>query len=330
MKNAILITIAGFALLAAGCATTQDNTELLQARSAYKQAVNNPQVKENAPVVLHEAEQLLHRAEQEDNEKAVSHYAYLSKKKTELAESLSEFKAAEKEISRLSSEREQYLAELRQREAEQARQKAREAQQSEEATRQRYEQLIEKEEQSKMAEQRRLLEEQKTAMQEQQTTMEQERLAAQLAQAETERLKNELADLKAKQTDRGILLTLGNVLFETDQYTLKPGAERILSQLAATLQSHADQKVIIEGHTDSSGSDAYNKLLSKNRAESVGRFLRERGISADRIAIRGHGEIYPVTTNQTAAGRQQNRRVEIILPRSDEDLRGYFGNGATP
>jgi OmpA-OmpF porin, OOP family len=103
------------------------------------------------------------------------------------------------------------------------------------------------------------------------------------------------------------------VLFEYDKANLKPGAQQNLYRLVTFLNEHPDQTVVIEGHTDSKGSDTYNLDLSQRRAQAVQGFLLSNGIGGERIAVRGYGEAYPVASNDTMAGRQQNRRVEIVV-----------------
>ncbi len=133
------------------------------------------------------------------------------------------------------------------------------------------------------------------------------------ATARAEVLAQELAALQAEKTDRGFVITLGDVLFEYDKANLKPGAQQNLYRLVTFLNEHSDQTVVIEGHTDSRGSDTYNLDLSQRRAQTVQGFLLSNGIGGERIAARGYGEAYPVASNGTMAGRQQNRRVEIVL-----------------
>ncbi|MBV9725477.1 MAG: OmpA family protein [Gammaproteobacteria bacterium] len=142
----------------------------------------------------------------------------------------------------------------------------------------------------------------------------------QLAQAQ-----QELADLKAKQTQRGAVVTLGDVLFDTGAATLKPGADLSLDRLATYLKAHPQTKVSIEGHTDSRGSEEYNEELSKRRADAVAKALVVRGVSADALSTVGRGKGYPVATNDTDAGRQQNRRVEIVF----SDASGRFAQSET-
>ena len=136
---------------------------------------------------------------------------------------------------------------------------------------------------------------------------------AQQAQAESDRLRQELQNMQARQTDRGMVLTLGNVLFALNSADLVPGAATQLDQLATVLKEHPDYKVEIDGYTDSTGSDTYNLGLSQRRAESVQRALTMRGIDPSRVMARGHGEDAPVASNDTNLGRQMNRRVEVLV-----------------
>lgn len=136
---------------------------------------------------------------------------------------------------------------------------------------------------------------------------------AEAAQMRSRQMEAELAELQAKQTERGVVLTLGNVLFATDKAVLLPGAMQTMDKLAEFLQKNPDRKVMIEGHTDNVGSDQYNVFLSQRRADAVKKALMDRGIPADRIVTKGYGKTYPVAGNNTAAGRQQNRRVEVVV-----------------
>lgn len=137
------------------------------------------------------------------------------------------------------------------------------------------------------------------------------------AKAAMQQLENELTDLKAKQTDRGLVITLGDVLFEFNQANLKDGATRNLTPLVNALNSDPEQTVIVEGHTDNIGSKAYNLSLSEQRAEAVKVYLVSQGIDNERISTAGLGFEFPVASNDTGEGRQQNRRVEIILPQDE-------------
>jgi outer membrane protein OmpA-like peptidoglycan-associated protein len=126
-------------------------------------------------------------------------------------------------------------------------------------------------------------------------------------------LQAEVEALKAKQTDRGLVLTLGDVLFDTGRATLTPGAAAKLDRLASFLNEHPDRRVQIEGFTDSVGGDAYNLDLSERRAGAVKAALTMRGIDPSRIATEGYGKAYPVASNNDSGGRQLNRRVEVVI-----------------
>ena len=126
-------------------------------------------------------------------------------------------------------------------------------------------------------------------------------------------LEDQLAALQAKQTDRGMVLTLGDVLFDTGKSTLKPGAMKTVDDLAAFMQQHPERKVLIEGYTDSVGSEETNQELSQRRADAVRDALTRRAVPFDHVQVHGLGERYPVASNDTGSGRQQNRRVEVVF-----------------
>lgn len=149
--------------------------------------------------------------------------------------------------------------------------------------------------------------------------------AADAARHQTEEMQRQLTELQAKQTDRGMVLTLGDVLFDTAAATLKPGADSVMERVATFMEKNPETKVIIEGHTDSRGSDEYNQELSKRRAAAVQEALASRGIDRSRVEAVGKGEGFPVASNDTNAGRQQNRRVEIVF----SDKQGQFASGSS-
>lgn len=149
---------------------------------------------------------------------------------------------------------------------------------------------------------------------------------AQAARQEADAAQRQLAELQAKQTDRGMVLTLGDVLFDTNASTLKPGAASIIDRVASFMKENEGTKVIVEGHTDSRGSAEYNQQLSERRAQAVSDALAFRGIDRSRVESVGRGKELPVASNDTAAGQQQNRRVELIF----SDATGRFASGASP
>lgn len=130
---------------------------------------------------------------------------------------------------------------------------------------------------------------------------------------ELQRQLTELSALNAKTTDRGLVVTLGDVLFEIGRAELKNNSVNNLAKLSAFLIKYEDRSVIIEGHTDSTGADDYNLGLSQRRADSVKSFLLNQGVAPNRIVATGKGEGSPVAGNESAGGRQMNRRVEVII-----------------
>ncbi|MFT3814985.1 MAG: OmpA family protein [Acidovorax sp.] len=141
------------------------------------------------------------------------------------------------------------------------------------------------------------------------------------ANARAAALEARLKELQAQQTERGLLVTLGDVLFEFGKANLLPTAGQRLDQLADFLKQYPDRKLIIEGHTDSVGSDATNQALSERRAQAVQQALVVRGVDPSRITTRGYGKAYPVASNATPEGRALNRRVEVVIADEKGNLR---------
>lgn len=133
------------------------------------------------------------------------------------------------------------------------------------------------------------------------------------AQAEAAELKRQIEQLEAEATDRGLVLTLGDLLFAFDSAELKVGSSSNLDRLVTFLESYPDRNAVIEGHTDNIGNAEYNRGLSERRAESVRQYLVDHGIASDRLRASGLGQTKPLVDNGSDAGRQRNRRVEIII-----------------
>ncbi len=147
------------------------------------------------------------------------------------------------------------------------------------------------------------------------------RLDTAAAQQQSDALQRQIAELNAEATDRGLVVTLGDLLFATGKSELKGSAARNLAKLADFLNEYKDRTVVIEGHTDNVGSDDYNTGLSQRRADSVKSWLVSEGIASTRLVASGKGESSPVAGNDTASGRQQNRRVEVIITNVSGALR---------
>jgi len=140
---------------------------------------------------------------------------------------------------------------------------------------------------------------------------------AQQDKARNTELEKQLKDLGSRQTDRGDVITLGDVLFDSNRAELRAGGVRDMGKLVEFMKNHPKRTAMIEGFTDSQGAESRNVELSTRRAETLRMALIDQGVSGDRLRTRGYGEAYPVASNGSAAGRQMNRRVEIVL--SDED-----------
>jgi len=151
-----------------------------------------------------------------------------------------------------------------------------------------------------------------------QAQADQARQTAAQAEEEKARLREQLRQqlnviLETRETARGLIVNMSDVLFDTGKYTLKPGAREKLAKIGGIILAHPGLKLQIEGHTDSVGGDEYNQRLSEERANSVREYLVSQGVAATAVTARGFGKSQPVTDNLTAAGRQQNRRVELVV-----------------
>jgi outer membrane protein OmpA-like peptidoglycan-associated protein len=273
------------ALLLAACSTTPTTTgELETARATYAQAQGNPMVAKYAPLELAAATRALDQANtaaaRNESLDQIDKLAYLAKQKIASAQEIARAKAAEDQMKDSAAQRDQVRLEARTAEAEAAKRRA---------------------EQARLEAQ---------AAQGQAASAE---AATRDAQARADALAAALSDLQAKQTERGIVITFGDVLFNVDQANLTAHGIATAQRLADVLRDNPERTVLIEGFTDSTGSDAYNLQLSQRRAEAVRVALGQMGIDRSRIETRGYGEAYPVAGNATAGERQLNRRVEIVL-----------------
>ena len=142
--------------------------------------------------------------------------------------------------------------------------------------------------------------------------------AAEKSEREKQELRSKLATqlnlfLDTRDSARGLIVNMSDVLFDTGQYSLRAGAREKLARISGIILAYPTLKLQVEGHTDSVGSDELNMKLSEHRASSVRDFLVQSGIVTSSISSHGFGESQPVATNDTAAGRQQNRRVELVV-----------------
>ncbi|MCM2296983.1 OmpA family protein [Rhodoferax sp.] len=300
MKKTQLAPIAlALAALMAGCSSTPKTTSLLdQARTDYQVAQGNPDIATYAPLEMKQATQAMAQANVEANERGsddmINNLAYLAKQKIALTQEVTKRKVAEAEIANAGKERDQMRLDQRTNEANVARMRADNATQAAQLA------------QSDAAQaQRQAQQAQLDAANAQRQTQE--------AQAHAAQLEAQLAELAAKKTARGMVITLGDVLFGTDLSRLTADGMRSAQKLAIVLQQNPERNVLIEGFADSTGAADYNQGLSERRASAVRTALLELGVARERIDMRGYGESFPVAANDSAASRQLNRRVEIVL-----------------
>ena len=318
----ILTFSIGCIILAACGGPPANNPLLKEAQRDYHAAANNPDIVANAPVALKQADVALNKSEsllqQGADEDEVTHYAYLAKQRTEIAKEKAKQHAAEEEIEHAKLERKEVLLKARENEVEQSQLEAKQAKQNAEAAKQQAAEAKEDAQAAKedLTEARMTAEAAKAEAREKAREAEAAKAAAAAALAGAQALADSVAELNARQTERGLVITLSDILFDFDKATLKSGADRALNKVAGFLDEYEKRNILIEGFTDNVGKTSYNVDLSQRRANAVRDALISKGISQSRIRTNGLGEEYPVATNDTEAGRQQNRRVEIVI--SDE------------
>ncbi len=284
-------------VLLASCGPPMKNADLEKAQASFAAAKMDPVVVKNAPLELQTAETSLQTAERlwkaDAKPEEISHQAYLSLQRTAIAKEIANQKVAEESVEAASSARAKVLLEARTYEADEANKSIELA--------------------------RRKAQEQATLLAVKTVEGQQSAEAAAAAEARAKQLEAEVAQLQAIKSERGLVITLGDVLFDTGQAELKGSAMGTISKIANFMRTYPTRTLLVEGFTDSRGSETYNLDLSQRRANAVRSTLTAGGVEASRIAVRGYGESYPVASNETPVGRQLNRRVEVII--SDEEGR---------
>lgn len=289
-------SLAGASLLLAACAAPPAKPEgLAAARTRLSQLQADPQLAGLAPTALQEAEAAVVAAEAPSEDEALTrHLVVLADRKVDTAWARAEGRRAENERRTISEHGERARLDSRTREANRARSDAAAARIETD--------IAQQSAQSARAE---LL----TARGEADLA----RLESSEARREADDLRQQLSELNARSTERGLVVTLGDMTFASGGATLGGGAVGDLGRLAAFLNRFPGRTVQVEGHTDSVGSADSNRRLSQRRAESVKSYLVARGIDPARITASGLGEEAPAASNDSGTGRQQNRRVEVII-----------------
>lgn len=302
-------------LIAAGflaaCASNVPSPDLEQARSAVTTVAGDPGVNQYAPLELKEATDALTRADRawaDGKDLAeTNHLAYLARQRAEIASNAARARQLDASIQQAASDTDRMRLQARTQEAEAARLRA--------DAQARNAQIAEQQALSaeQRAQQQALNAEQRAAQQQAQTAMAMDRVRA---------LEAQLRDMEAQQTERGLLVTLGDVLFAFNRAELSAQAAPRLDKLANFLRQFPDRRLLIEGYTDSVGGDSYNQNLSERRAQAVRDALAQRGVDSSRITAVGYGKAYPVADNASPEGRAMNRRVEIVIADDKGTLKG--------
>jgi outer membrane protein OmpA-like peptidoglycan-associated protein len=277
----VAAVVAGAFALAA-CATGPEAPEQpIEPRVKLNALQSDSQLATRAPVETQEAEEAVRLAEEADLEtERGQHLLLMANQKVETARARAQSRLYQDQRQNLSQERERARLQARTLEAERAQREAEMAQQE-------------------------------AAMAQQEVAMSREQ------QAELQR---QIEELNARETERGIVVTLGDVLFAFGEAELMGAAIPNLNKLAAFLQEYPDRDLHIEGHTDSVGGDEFNQRLSERRAQSVRSYLVQQGIDTRRITTAGMGQTSPVASNETQSGRAQNRRVEVIISNDESQV----------
>ncbi|WP_426111470.1 OmpA family protein [Massilia sp. PWRC2] len=299
LRTSLTTAVLASAVLLAACGSTPTTTSTLdQARGDFIAANNNPQVSSFAPLEFKQASDALDVANaaavKRESLETIDRLAYIAKQKIATARQVASQKAAEADIANAGRQRDQLQLQARTAEADRAKSDADRARMDANAA-----QLSAEDAQRK-------------AMNAEAQTRE--------AQARAAQLEAQMADLQAKKSERGMVITIGDVLFDTDQARLKPAGIASAQKLADVLAQNPNRTVLIEGFTDSTGSAAHNQELSERRANAVAAALTGMGVAANRVAMRGYGQAFPVAGNDSAASRQLNRRVEIVLSNEGQTI----------
>lgn len=302
-KTRTLIATAVASVILVACSSTPTQPEQVSnARNKLTMLQSDPQLSKQAPMAIKEAEVAVRAAEIPQGDKEIdAHLMYIAERKVDIAQALAESRLLVEQRATLSQQRESARLDSRTQEVEIERSKTESARMEASAALQEADNARRKAESDRMN-----------------TLAAQQSAAA--AQQKAADLQRQIAEINAKPTERGLVVTLGDVLFDTGRAELKSGAATNLAKLANFLNQYQDRSVLIEGHTDSVGNEDYNLGLSQRRADSVKVWLMNQGVSSGRLMSSGKGENLPVAGNDSSSGRQLNRRVEVIIQ----------NNGVTP
>lgn len=292
-----LIALAVSSLLIAGCASVpKASPGVTQVRDKLSRLQSAPDLGSRAPVAMKDAEEAVRAAEMvKGDESLTKHLVFIADRKVDTAKALAEAAQAEGQRTALNEQREKVRLDARTLEADAAKAEAVSAR-------------ADSAEQKLSADRARL-------------DADSARAAAATSQQENAELQRQIEGMNAQVTDRGVVLTLGDVLFTTGKADLNVAAAGNLGRLATFLANYPTRTALVEGFTDSTGSDDFNLDLSRRRAEGVKAYLVGQGVAGERLTASGKGESSPIGDNATVDGRRQNRRVEVVISNAATALR---------
>ncbi len=289
-----LLSIGVCASLLACASNPPPSAELAQARSRLDSANQDSATRQVAGDALRQANTAVLAAEKAhadgDKPARVAHLSYMANQYLTLTQATAEARTQQMVTTNAAAERERMRLTQRTQEADAA-QRA----------------LTQRTQEANAAQ---------SALAQSQQQGQQQEMALGVSEAKRRELQEELTALNARPTERGQVVTLGDMLFASGAATLEPQGTRHLSGLADFLKRHPEQQAAIDGFTDNVGSEASNQLLSERRAQTVREALLQMGVEARQLSSKGHGEMDPQASNETAAGRQVNRRVEVLVTAS--------------
>ncbi len=318
------ITILMVAILVAACvAQPRDESALQNLRADLEAFRANSELSAQVPLALADAERAVRHATADGlSEDERRHRILLAEKRIEIARAEAHRVQARARIDEVDQERTRLLLRASRLEVDQARREAEQARMVSTATQEEIERtrrraMTADEQRDEAARREREAREEAEAARRlteaQASEIQLARREADLATEAAASLRRRLEMLELRQTDRGVVITLGDVLFAVGRTDLQPDARENLADVVELLQTEPDKRVRIEGHTDSTGPAIVNQRISQQRAEAVLEELVALGIDAGRIQAVGMGEEFPIATNETEDGRSSNRRVDVIL-----------------
>jgi outer membrane protein OmpA-like peptidoglycan-associated protein len=317
------LLILMLALLSACAAQPKKDLALERVREEMTDLKSNPELAGHAPLALGEAERALRKAELATGDDLYHSYlVYMADRRIQIARTMAEREQYQQAINELEKERSAMLIKASQLEADQARMEAERARllvatTSEDAERARKEKEDAEKKQAESARAAELASEEagqaRRLAESRASEAEFARREADLASQQVTSLTRQLENLQLRETESGVVVTLGDVLFASGQAQLVEGGRSSLEEVVDLLQTEPDKKIRVEGHTDSRGDSEANLLLSAQRAQAVLDALVSLGVASDRITASGMGEDFPIASNEDEDGRAQNRRVDVIL-----------------